>query len=114
MDQLFQQINEVRTEQQIANNANNIGRDYRAMNGKRRRRTKRDLELMDCLEAANEEWQSAIIEINTAESIFQEQRLELEAKRKGKLISAGYFCSYELDIVKPTIEYFIAQMTGSL
>ena len=85
----MQQINEVRTEQKTSNDANNNGRDYRAMNSIRIRRSDQDQELMDCLNAANEEWKSAIRERNTAENSVQEQILELKAKREGKLISAG-------------------------
>ena len=35
-------------------------------------------------------------------------------KREGELISAGDFCSYVLEIVKPAIEYFISHMAGPL
>ena len=110
----MQNINEVRKEQQIANDANNNGRDYRAMTGRKSRRSDQDQELMDCLHAENEEWQIAIRERNTAENSVQEQRLELEAKREGELISAGDFRSYALEIVKPAIEYFISHMAGPL
>ena len=106
----MQNINEVRTEQQIANDANNNGRDYRAMTGRKSRRSDQDQELMDCLHAENEEWQIAIRERNTAENSVQVRRLEFEAKREGKLISDGYFRSYVLEILKPAIEYFIAKM----
>ena len=47
--------------------------------------------LMDLLDAANEEWQIATRERNTSENSVQEQRLEIEAKREGKIISAGDF-----------------------
>ena len=84
------------------------------MTFRRIRRADWDQELMDRLNAANEEWQIATRERNTAENSVQEQRLEIEAKREGKIISAGDFCSYELEIVKPDIEYFIAHTTGPL
>ena len=97
-------------EQNIANDANNHGRDYRAMNGRIISRADQYQELMDHLDAANEERKRSIREKNTAENSVQERRLELEAKMEGKLISDGAYRSYALDIVSPAIEYFIAQM----
>ena len=84
------------------------------MNSRRIRRPDWDQYLMDRLNEANERIKIAIIEINTAENSVQERRLKLESKRDSKLISAGYLRSYALDIVKPIIGYFIAQMTGTL
>ena len=84
------------------------------MTGRRIRRDDRDQKLMDRLDAANEEWKSAIRERNTAENSVREQRLEIKSKSEGKLISTGDFHSYVLDIVKPVIEYFIAHITGPL
>ena len=55
MDLVLQQINEVRTEQKIANDANNNGRGYRSINVRISRSTDRYQELMDCLDAANGE-----------------------------------------------------------
>ena len=101
-------------EQNIANDANNHGRDYRAMNGRIISRADQYQELMDHLDAANEERKRSIREKNTAENSVQEQRLELEAKMEGKLISDGVYRSYALDIVSPAIEYFIVQITGPL
>ena len=54
LDRFFQRINEVKTEQHIANNAKNNGRDYRAMTGRRSRRADPYQRLTDRLYAANE------------------------------------------------------------
>ena len=83
VDQLSQRINEVRTEHTITNNEKNNGRYYRSMTFRRIRRADWDQELMNSLDAANEEWQIATRERNTSENSVQEQRLEIEAKREG-------------------------------
>ena len=66
---------------------------------------------MNFLDAANEEWKSAMRERNPSENSVQKQRLELGDRRGGKLISTGDFFAYAIEIVKPTIKYFIAHMT---
>jgi hypothetical protein len=108
---LLQRVNEVRMEQELSQSD---GPDYRRMSGRTSRRANNDHVLAERLTAAVQEWEEAKLQRNQAETIVTEKRNALEANRLGKLITTNDFLQYALDIINPSIKYFIENMRGKL